>query len=890
MFDRILWQSPQILPATLAATIIIVLGVVWLYQSQLRMLPVPWNWLVPGLRVASVVVLLAAMLKPVIVRLRAPWEQGTVILLIDRSRSMSVIDAHRSIPQRIALAEALGALPAGTRPIVSKDLRDRAEALPPMADALSAARSELEYAQLSGRGIDAADSRLRDATAAFIAAANSLRGDAAARANSSRFVEACDEMISVFDSSAKRRGDWLSHLRQRVDAVVNASTEFQNAADVELYRTNTDAHTAADKIAAQSRLELVDRAISDSVAGLIANLPPNTPVLAFDAEPSLASIALPTATAGAATTQPIADGAESNISGAVTTVRQRLANEPVQAVVLFSDGRQVGGSSGAAPTLDVPLFTVGVAGLIRKDIAIARFDVPPSIFIGETATARVELAAAGVKDQPVDVTLNVGASGAEKSQTQHIVVNEGRTPISFPIKVDSPGTVHLKVSVGGIPGDVTAANVQSERRIKVLSDKVSVAIIGGSAGWDYQYIRNALLRTPWIKCHDEIVRRDAAPLRMSPQEILAQQVVILDDVDPAALKPDQWDAVGKLVTERGGGAIIIAGDDVTPARMAALPVLADLLPWPAGKLPTWQTWEGESPGYRLQPAAGENVDVTKLSNDPEENRRRWDQLAPMFRILPVTTAKANVRPLLVESESAQPVLTESRVGVGRAIFFGANETWRWRYKIGERDQDRFWLQLVREAGEAPYADHQETAEGNMALDVDKISPTPNEAVHVRARVLDNQGRPAIGTAASIRVERNGVEVTTSPLRRATPQVDTGRYILDLPGLPRGDYDVRLLIGGQPTKLTTSLHVEPNYEAEMADVSGDDSNLRRLAEASGGEFMRLDQVRTLPAKLSAARERRPQSMEYPLWDSPYLFLFVLGCLGGEWAMRKQFGLV
>jgi hypothetical protein len=446
--------------------------------------------------------------------------------------------------------------------------------------------------------------------------------------------------------------------------------------------------------------------------------------------------------------------------------------------------------------------------------------------------------------------------------------------------------LRVKVSVTGIPADVTAANEQSERRIKVLSDKVAVAVIGGSAGWDYQYFRNALLRTPWVRCHDEIVRKDAALLRMSPQEILDEQVVVLDDVDPSALRLDQWDAIGKLVTERGGGVIVIAGDDVPPKRLGLPPMPPDLLPWPAGEAPVWETWEGEAPGYRLLPPSGDSSDVVKLSNDPEENRRRWTQLPAIFRILPLTIIKPNVRPLLVEGESNQPVLTEARVGVGRAIFFGANETWRWRYKIGERDQDRFWLQLIREAGEAPYAYHDQT----MALDVDNISPTPSHAVHVRARILDQQGRPAAGVSPAIRVEQNGAEVMAIPLRPATPNLNTGRYVVDMPGLPRGDYDVRLMVESQATGLAAALHVEPNYEAEMADVSGDDANLRRLAEASGGEFLRLDQIRTLPDKLSAARERRPQTIEYPLWDSPYLYLFVLGCLGGEWAMRKQFGLV
>ena len=38
-----------------------------------------------------------------------------------------------------------------------------------------------------------------------------------------------------------------------------------------------------------------------------------------------------------------------------------------------------------------------------------------------------------------------------------------------------------------------------------------------------------------------------------------------------------------------------------------------------------------------------------------------------------------------------------------------------------------------------------------------------------------------------------------------------------------------------------------------------------------------------------RQRQGRLAEYPLWDSPYLFVFVLACLSTEWALRKRFGL-
>jgi hypothetical protein len=878
MFDHLIWQSPQRLPVALAAGVLLALAVIWIYRSQIRSVPAPWTWIVPALRLGAMGAILLAISRPVVVRLRNLSEQGAVVLLIDHSRSMSVVDAHRSISQRVGLADTLGMLQPGVRPLVSLDLRDRAEALAAKVDSLAETRSELEYAQLSGRGSQAAEQRLNDAVSAFTNAAASLRSDAASRNAGPRFLQACDALLALFDPKVNRRSDWTGQVRQRAEVVAAASEQFQIDADRTLYQSDATVRQQSDVIGIMSRLELVDRAIGQPATGLLANFPPQTPVLAFDASAAMESLPLPPP----ATTQPIADGAQSDLNGALIALPARLSGQSVQAVVLFSDGRQVGGSGAPPPALDVPLFTVGVAGLIRKDIGIARFDVPRTVFVGETANAHVEIAAAGVKDQPVDITVTAG----NQIQVQHVVLNEGRTRAVFPFKVDLPGELHVEASISGIPADVTTANARAHRRVKVLADKVTVALISGSAGWDFLYLRNALQRTPWVQCKDEIVRAGGA-LHLSPDDLLNQQVIVLDDLDPALVKPEQWDAIDKVVGQRGGGVIVIAGNDVPPTRLAEQSVLASFLPWPSSKPPQWETWEGESAGYRLLPPANDPSDATRLSADPEENRRRWAQLPGMFRTLPIAFIKPNVRPLLVESESNQPVLTEARVGVGRAIFFGANETWRWRYKVGERDQDRFWLQMIREAGEAPYSVHDQT----MALDLDNINPSPDQIVHVRARVLDAQGRPAENAAPSVRIETAaGAVVNSVPLRPALDRIDSGRYLVDLPELVAGDYTVRLVVGSRATQLAQQLHVEPSFEAEMADVSGDDANLRRLAETSGGEFLRLDQLRSLPGKLAAAQERRPQTIEYPIWDSPYLFFFVLGCLVAEWAMRKQFGLV
>jgi hypothetical protein len=265
--------------------------------------------------------------------------------------------------------------------------------------------------------------------------------------------------------------------------------------------------------------------------------------------------------------------------------------------------------------------------------------------------------------------------------------------------------------------------------------------------------------------------------------------------------------------------------------------------------------------------------------------RQWDVLSGAFRIIPVPeiSRRRETRALLVEADSRLPVLTESVPGNGRVLFFGMNETWRWRFKEGGRDFDRFWLQLIRYAAGEPYA----AQSSNLALDADKLVVAPGEMVNVRVRALrgvPEQFRLDVLHEGQV-VQQDGVTPAGSR--------GGGRYTAALHGLPAGEYVIRLIdtaddIPDVPP-LEVPLRVTESAEAEMADVSGDDELLKRIAESSGGQFLPLERLPDLPRLLAATGDGRSRYSQWRLWDSPLLFLFVVACFGAEWAMRKRLGL-
>src|SRR4051794_27478735 len=97
-------QSPQTAPIAICAAALVLAAVVWLYPVQLRDVARPWRWVLPILRGVTVVALAATLLKPVAARPASSAERGSVLVLLDCSRSMSVTDNSRSPAQLVALA------------------------------------------------------------------------------------------------------------------------------------------------------------------------------------------------------------------------------------------------------------------------------------------------------------------------------------------------------------------------------------------------------------------------------------------------------------------------------------------------------------------------------------------------------------------------------------------------------------------------------------------------------------------------------------------------------------------------------------------------------------------------------------------------------------------
>src|SRR5688500_7468125 len=225
---QVMWQAPQLAPAAVAMAAVVAAAVLWLYPPQTLGVPRGWRWTMPSLRALAAAALTIAIAQPIVLRPRTSARQGAgaIVLLVDRSRSMSAVDRGRSPAALVALAGGLRALPPGARQEAAPGLRTRLESVRLLTDQLARARSEADYAALSGRGVPAATARVREVTDRLRAAIDEIALPPPLQAGElAQRVAALKQVPPVLDEPATRA------IRANVDATARALAQAQAQLD-----------------------------------------------------------------------------------------------------------------------------------------------------------------------------------------------------------------------------------------------------------------------------------------------------------------------------------------------------------------------------------------------------------------------------------------------------------------------------------------------------------------------------------------------------------------------------------------------------------------------------------------------------------------------------------
>jgi uncharacterized membrane protein len=573
-------------------------------------------------------------------------------------------------------------------------------------------------------------------------------------------------------------------------------------------------------------------------------------------------------------------------------------------------------------------------------------------------------------------------SDGTEIESARMPIDEATTqlPFRFQFRPVKTGVTFYRVEITGQtsseegeePAVVEEATVANNTRVIQIdrgSRELRVLYLSGRPNWDFKFLNRALVEDEQVKLvgmirvarreakfdfrgrdgqssnaifrgfkdkgdeeteqYDEpvIVRlntKDEEELRggfpKEAEELFQFDALVLDDIEASFFNQDQLDLIERFVSERGGGLLMLGGQetfhagdyDRTPVANV-LPVYLDRATYPEGdiKLKLMLTREGW-----LQPW------VRLRANESNERKRLHD--TPGFKTL---NAVRGIKPgasvlarVTDGSANTWPALVTQKFGRGRSAALLVGDLWRWQIKRTEDHPDdlyKSWRQMVRWlVADVP---------GRVELSTQSAVHIAPEAVRLVVRVTDREFGRLDNAKVKIRVvgpltmnsEKDSSEDETteesSPEENATengePTEDVPKkrgVLLDAepsnehPGIystvfvPKksGAYHlVAEVVDGDGESLAPAEAgwVHSPIVDEFQSIGVNPGLLEKLAEATNGEVVQAEELNDFVSNLSSKPMPVMTAWTMPLWDSPIVFLVVLACLLGEWGLRRSKGL-
>lgn len=381
---------------------------------------------------------------------------------------------------------------------------------------------------------------------------------------------------------------------------------------------------------------------------------------------------------------------------------------------------------------------------------------------------------------------------------------------------------------------------------------------------------------------------DAEELRggfpKSADELYRYHAVILDDVEADFFSPDQKKLLKDFVSLRGGGLLMLGGQESFGAGGYSKTPIGEVLP----VYPDRPSRSRTTAGYRLGLTRdGWTESWTRLRTTEAEEERRLNSVPEFTTVNRLSSIKPGAR-VLIEAFSpdgdAIPALVTQPFGRGRTAAMLVGDLWTWHTRREDVDNDDFinaWRQTVRWL----VADTPKRVSAAV-----QQSDTNQDDVAVRVIVRDEEFR----LLDNVRVTANVVPPDGTPIELSgTPVADvSGEYLVSF--LPRDSGAYRVTVtatgddGSEVGTAKTGFAFEPDVH-ELRELKADTARLSSIAKASGGEVVSQDGLLNFVEHFSQRESLATNVTTTPLWHTWAVFFAAIGLLVAEWGLRRWKGL-
>lgn len=655
------------------------------------------------------------------------------------------------------------------------------------------------------------------------------------------------------------------------------------------------------------------------------------------------------------------DGRSTSLAMALRTLTERFRGRPLAGILLLSDGNATDVGSGLPDLSGVPPVYPVVMGKDNpsRDLSLQTVTVNQTSFEDAPVTIQGTLASAGYTGTNVVAQLFDASGKKVEEQSDKIRGEAEPTGFHFQIKPEKTGISFFQLRVSARdelsqfahPENAAEATLANNSRMLVVdrgSGPYRILYVSGRPNWEFKFLNRALAEDAQIqllalirlakrepkfdfrgrtgessnplfrgfdKTSEETERydqpvlvrfgvRDESELRggfpKTPDDLFGYHAVILDDLEAEFFTSQQMSLLQKFVSERGGGFLMLGGQESFHEGKFDRTPIGDMLPVYLDRVPAQRV----ARQYHLDlTREGWLQPWTRLRSTETDERARL-QTMPPFEVLNLARdvkPGASVIATVGDDRAGRfPALVVQRFGHGRVAAMMVGDLWRWgfRSESNQRDLAKSWRQLTRWLiADVPAPMQLEVRPNNDA----------NQSVQLQVRVRDKKFQPLDN--ASVRLEiRSAAARFAASTRRPDGESSTNDNRVRIPAepalteaglfqatyIPRetGAYHAVAIVrddsGLEIGRAEAGWTADPAAE-EFRSLKPNRALLEKIAQQTKGEVIspaRLNEfAQSLPNRVVPIME----NWTFPLWDTAAMFLFALTCFIAEWGLRRLKGL-
>jgi len=642
-------------------------------------------------------------------------------------------------------------------------------------------------------------------------------------------------------------------------------------------------------------------------------------------------------------------GDRSELGGTLKSLRDRLRDRNVAGMLLFTDGNATDDLrpadwEGLPPVYPVP---IGRAAN-QRDLAVSNVAVATTAFEDAPVTLQAEISHLGLGGEPVVVRVEDEAGKTVKEEQQTLSHNGTSTVVRFQLRPTAPGVTFYRVratlreqeKVSGTLGSVpdTEATLANNVRLVAVdrgAGPYRLLYVSGRPNWEFKFLRRALESDDQLSLaalvriakkeakfefrgregesanplfrgfdrvdedterHDQpvLVRlntqtpdelRDGFP--KTAEQLYRYHAIILDDVEAAYFTAEQLALLERFVSERGGGLLVLGGQECFRQGGYQKTTLSRLLPvyLDAAQVAPPAT------GYRLAlTREGWLQPWARLRSTESEEVLRLKQVAALQThnsISGIKPGAAVIAEVINPQGQKQPALVYQRFGQGRCAAVLVGDLWRWQLAQGDEQREKddlgkAWRQMMRWLiVDVPSRVELHAATEHLASAA---------VVKLTARVRDPEFHAQDNAAVTFTVTPPEAPSLTVPAEASLEE--PGVYTAVAANRPAGAWraTVDVVDGeGRPLgKAATGWAADPAAQ-EFRRVAPDREALERIAKSTKGQLVELANLESFTASLAARKAPIEETTTSPLWHHPLWWLAIVVGLCAEWAYRRSRGL-